>query len=172
MSETRLNVALAARIDRSQKLASLWSKILEKDFDGLTIQQQRNLAIILNNTAKWLKSLSSAEEDYYEIKSPEEHIRNTINAYKSLIKNGFNVVGLETPVSSFTSENDQEYYIIKASFLAQNTEEIINMSKCIFEREEPYISIPYISILVYAKTNKGKDSIYGSLDYLKWKMAY
>ena len=172
MSETRFNVALAARIDRSQKLASLWSKILEEDFDGLTIQQQRNLAIILNNTAKWLKSLSSAEEDLYGIKSPEEHIRNTIYAYKSLIKNGFNVVGLENPVSSFTSENDQECYTIRASFLAQNAEEIINMSKSIFEREEPYISIPYISILVYARNSKGKDSIYGSLDYLRWKMAY
>ena len=30
MSGTRFNVALAARIDRSQKLASLWSKILEE----------------------------------------------------------------------------------------------------------------------------------------------
>ena len=172
MSETRYNVALAARIDRSQKLASAWSSFLKEDFDGLTIQQQRNLAIILNNTATWLKSLSSTEEDYYGIKSPEEHIRNTIYAYKSLIKNGFNVVGLEHPVSSFTSENDQEYYTIRASFLAQNAEEIINMSKCIFERDEPYIAIPYISILVYTKTKNGKDSIYGSLDYLRWKMAY
>jgi len=172
MSETRFNVALAARIDRSQKLTSLWSQILGEDFDGLTIQQQRNLAIILNNTAKWLKSLSSKEFERFSIKSPEEHIRNTINAYKSLIKNGFNVVGLETPVSSFTSENDQECYTIKASFLAQNAEEIINMSKSIFEREGPYISIPYISILVYARKSKGKDSIYGSLDYLRWKMAY
>ena len=119
-----------------------------------------------------MKSLSSKEFDHFEIKSPEEHIRNTINAYKSLIKNGFNVVGLENQVSSFTSENDQECYTIKASFLAQNAEEIINMSKCIFEKEEPYIAIPYISIYVYAKTNKGKDSIYGSLDYLRWKMAY
>jgi hypothetical protein len=172
MGETRFNVALAARIDRSQKLASAWSKILEEDFDGLTIQQQRNLAIILNNTTTWLKSLSSKEFDHYGIKSPEEHIRNTIYAYKSLIKNGFNVVGLENQVSSFTSENDRECYTIKASFLAQNAEEIINMSKCIFEKEEPYIAIPYISIYVYAKTNKGKDSIYGSLDYLRWKMAY
>lgn len=172
MGETRFNVALAARIDRSQKLASAWSSFLKEDFDGLTIQQQRNLAIILNNTAKWLKSLSSAELDNFSIKSPEEHIRNTIYAYKNLIKNGFNVVGLENPVSSFTSENDQECYTIRASFLAQNAEEIINMSKCIFEKEEPYIAIPYISILVYAKTNKGKDSIYGSLDYLRWKMAY
>ena len=172
MSETRFNVALAARIDRSQKLASAWSSFLKEDFDGLTIQQQRNLAIILNNTATWLKSLSSTEEDYYGIKSPEEHIRSTIYAYKSLIKNGFNVVGLEHPVSSFTSENDQECYTIRASFLAQNAEEIINMSKCIFERDEPYIAIPYISILVYTKTKNGKDSIYGSLDYLRWKMAY
>lgn len=172
MNETRFNVALAARIDRSQKLASAWSSILEEDFKGLTIQQQRNLAIILNNTATWLKSLSSIEEDHYGIKSPEEHIRNTISAYKSLIRNGFNVVGLENPVSSFTSENDQECYTIRASFLAQDAEEIINMSKCIFEKEEPYIAIPYISILVYAKNNEGKNNIYGSLDYLRWKMAY
>lgn len=157
--EEKLNICYMARVDRSQKLVDLWEKIFPDYFAHMTICQQRNLAIILQNTAKWLKGLTSEKLKDNEI-VPETLLRDTAESYAKLITNGIEVIGLETPFSEFDG------YYIRASRLFQNIDEIIMSCKSM-----PKDQHSYVSILCFTK-DKGLNAIFGSLDCIPTKISY
>lgn len=157
--EEKLDISYMARVDRSQKLVDLWKKIFPDFFVNMTICQQRNLAIILQNTTKWLKGLSSKELKANEI-IPENLLRDTFESYSKLITNGIEVIGLETPFSEF------EGYYIRASRLFQDIDKIIMSCKSM-----PKDQHSYVSILCFTK-QKGLNTVFGSLDCIPTKISY
>ena len=55
MEKDYLDIAYTKRVERSQALVDNLIKVFPEYFKNLSICQQRNFAIILTNTMKWLK---------------------------------------------------------------------------------------------------------------------
>lgn len=165
MRENYIDVAYLSRIDRSQVLVNQWAKVFPENFKDLSICQQRNLAIILNNTIKWLHSLSSKQLENDEIESAY-FLKNTINSYLKLIENDIEVIGLEVPFTTFKSDDNKMTYCIKASCQYQNADELIKKCKSMPENQNHYVSI-----LCFTR-NKGTDAIFGSFDCVPFKISY
>ena len=127
MEKDYLDIAYTKRVERSQVLVDNLIKVFPEYFKNLSICQQRNLAIILNNTIKWLHSLSSKQLENDEIDSAY-FLKNTINSYLKLIENGIEVIGLEVPFTTFKSNDNKMTYCIKASCQYQNADDLIK--KC------------------------------------------
>lgn len=165
MERDYLDIAYTKRVDRSQILVDNWIKVFPESFKDISICQQRNLAIIIHNTVKWLKSCSSKQlEDNGII--PADFIKNAINSYLKLIENGIEVIGLEVPITTFKYDNGEKDYCIRSSRLYQNVDELIMACKSIPENQNPYVSI-----LCFIK-DKGVDTIFGSFDCLPFKISY
>jgi hypothetical protein len=165
MERDYLDRAYNSRVDRSQVLVNQWIKIFPESFKDLSICQQRNLAIILHNTVKWLKNLSSKQLEDDGI-TQADFIKNTIDSYLKLIENNVEVIGLEVPFTTFKVDGEEKDYGIKASRLYQNVDELIISCK-----STPENQIPYVSILCFVKT-KGVDTIFGSFDCVPFKISY
>lgn len=165
MGRDYLDIAYTQRVDRSQILANNWMKIFPESFKDLSICQQRNLAVILHNSVKWLKSLNFT---YLEDNGivPADFIKNTIDSYLKLIENNIEVIGLEVPFTTFKYDNNEKDYCIRASKLFQNVDELIATCKSIPENQNPYVSI-----LCFTKT-RGVDTIFGSFDCVPFKISY
>lgn len=165
MEKDYLDIAYTKRVERSQLLVDNLIKVYPEYFKNLSICQQRNFAIILNNTIKWLHSLSSKQLENDEIASAD-FLKNTINSYLKLIENDIEVIGLEVPVTTFKSNDNKMTYCIKATHLCQNIDELIKNYKSMPENQNHYISI-----LCFIR-DKGIDTIFGSFDYVPFKIAY
>ena len=159
-----LDAAYTSRVERSQVLVNQWIKIFPKSFNDLSKCQQRNLAIILHNTVKWLKNLSSKQLEDDGI-DQADFIKNTINSYLKLVENNIEVIGLEVPFTTFKYDEEKDY-CIRASRLYQNVDELIATCKSMPENQNHYVSI-----LCFAKT-RGVNTIFGSFDCVPFKISY
>lgn len=164
MKRDYLDMSYNSRVDRSQALVNQWIKIFPESFKDLSICQQRNLAIILHNTVKYLKNLSSKQLEDDGI-TQADFIKNTISSYLKLIENNVEVIGLEVPFTTFKYGKKKDY-CIRASRLYRNVDEIIAACKCMPENQNHYVSI-----LCFAKT-RGVDTIFGSFDCVPFKISY
>ena len=144
MEKDYLDIAYTKRVERSQALANNLIKVFPEYFKNLSICQQRNFAIILNNTIKWLHSLSSKQLENDEIDSAY-FLKNTINSYLKLIENDIEVIGLEVPFTTFKCDDGEKDYCIKASHLYQNVDELIMKCKSMPEKSKSL----YINSLFY-----------------------
>ena len=166
MEKDYLDIAYTKRVERSQLLVDNLIKVYPEYFKNLSICQQRNLAIILNNTIKWLHSLSSKQLENDEIASAA-FLKNTINSYLKFIENDIEVIGLEVPFTTFKSNDNKMSYCIKASFQHQNADELIMKCKSMPENQNCYVSI-----LCFTKDYRGINTIFGSFDCIPFKISY
>ena len=164
MEKDYLDAAYTSRVERSQVLVNQWIKIFPKSFNDLSKCQQRNLAIILHNTVKWLKNLSSKQLEDDGI-DQADFIKNTINSYLKLVENNIEVIGLEVPFTTFKYDEEKDY-CIRASRLYRNVDELIATCKSMPENQNHYVSI-----LCFAKT-RGVNTIFGSFDCVPFKISY
>lgn len=93
-------------------------------------------------------------------------MENVINSYLKLIKNNIEVIGLEVPIITFKCDDGEKDYCIKASHLYQNVDELIMKCKSMPENQNHYVSI-----LCFTRDN-GIDTIFGSFDYIPFKISY
>ena len=166
MEKDYLDIAYTKRVERSQALADTLIKVYPEYFKNLSICQQRNFAIILNNTIKWLHSLSSKQLENDEIDSAA-FLKNTINSYLKFIENDIEVIGLEVPFTTFKSNDNKMTYCIKASCQHQNADEFIKKCKSMPENQNHYVSI-----LCFTKDYRGINTIFGSFDCIPFKISY
>ncbi len=143
---------------------------------GLTIAQQRNLAIILHNTSQYIQKLASEAINLNDDLDLSSLCEEAYLKYIELISAEINVIGLETIRDSLYKEDFSVHYQLKPTPISFEMSELIHIMKNKNKLQEgliPYIGIHCFAILnlhtrIQALQEKPKFCTYGDIAWLPY----
>ena len=144
---------------------------------GLTVAQQRNLAIILHNTDQYIQKLSPETITLNEDLNLSSLCEEAYLKYIELISAEINVVGLETIKDALYIEDFSVHYQLKPMPISFEMSELIHIMKNKTKLQEgliPHIGIHCFAILnlhtrIQALQEKPKFCTYGDIAWLPYK---